>query len=85
VRTADLIQEYAETNPYWARDHNYLDHFRQIRNLLIHEQSDTHGYPIMVTVRSPREAGGDQRGARKPHPQQVQEAGDDDPAERLAR
>ncbi len=51
-KVADLIQEYAETNPYWARDHKDLDHFRQIRNLLIHEQSDTHGFPVVVTVRS---------------------------------
>lgn len=49
-KVADLIQEYAGVNPYWAKDHKDLDHFRQIRNFLTHEQSDTHGFPIVVTM-----------------------------------
>jgi CBS domain-containing protein len=48
----DLIQRYAETNPYWSKDHLDLDHLRRIRNLLIHEQSERHGFPVVVTVRS---------------------------------
>jgi CBS domain-containing protein len=45
---AALIKRYAEINPYWAKDYKDLDHFREIRNLLVHEQSDTHGYPVVV-------------------------------------
>jgi hypothetical protein len=45
---ADLIQEYAELNPYWAKDHKDLDHLRQIRNFLIHEPGDA----VVVTRRS---------------------------------
>jgi CBS domain-containing protein len=45
---ADLIQEYAGLNPYWARDRKDLDHFRQIRNFLTHGQSAEHGFPVVV-------------------------------------
>jgi len=49
---AHLIKEYLRLNPYWARDYEDLDNFRQIRNLLIHEQSDRYGFPVVVTERS---------------------------------
>jgi predicted transcriptional regulator len=52
ARGHHVIQEYAGLNPYWAKDQKDLDHFRQIRNLLTHEQSDKHGFPVVVTKRS---------------------------------
>jgi CBS domain-containing protein len=52
VKAADLIQEYLGLNPYWAKDHKDLERFRQIRNFLTHEQSDQHGFPVVVTLRS---------------------------------
>lgn len=52
VKASDLIQEYLELNPYWARDHKDLEHFRQIRNFLTHERTHEHGFPVAVTPRS---------------------------------
>jgi CBS domain-containing protein len=49
---SNLIKIYLDRSPYWGAEAHALDHFRQIRNFLTHEESLEYGYPVVVTQRS---------------------------------
>ncbi len=47
-----MIDKYAEVNPFWTESANQLRHLSDIRNLLTHQRSLDHGYPIALLPRS---------------------------------
>jgi predicted transcriptional regulator len=49
MAASTLINDYAARNPFWANSADRLRNLAEIRNLLTHQRSLAHGYPIAVT------------------------------------